>query len=78
MRTEPIVSAVRREIRKLFPDVKVGNDNLMELIESEVIKRDTIEGDKAKEAHARMRKAANRLEKARSKALKVNVSEASL
>jgi hypothetical protein len=75
IRSEPIVSAVRREIRKLFPDVKVGNDNLMELIENEVIKRDTIEGDKAKEAHVRMRKAANRLEKAKSKALKANISE---
>lgn len=77
MRTEPVVSAVRREIRKLFPDVKVGNDNLVELIQNEVIKRDTIEGDKAKEAGARIKKVMNKLERAKSKAAKVVVSEVS-
>lgn len=74
IRSEPVVSIVRREIRRLFPDIKVGNENLVALIENEVVKRDTMEGDKAKEACARIRKAMNKLAKA--KATKVNVVEA--
>ncbi|WP_404925168.1 hypothetical protein [Mesorhizobium sp. ORM16] len=70
IRSEAVISVVRREIRKLFPDLKVGNENLSQLVENEVIKRDTIEGDKAKEAVARMRKAASKLERAKAKASK--------
>ena len=60
---------------RLFPDIKVGNENLSQLVENEVIKRDTIEGDKAKEAVARMRKAMNKLERAKSKAVKAVVAD---
>jgi hypothetical protein len=70
MRTEPVISVVRREIRRLFPDIKVGNENLALLIENEVIKRETIEGEKAKEAAGRIKKAVNKLERAKSKAAK--------
>ena len=45
--SEPVVTVVRRELRRLFPDLKVAPENLKALIEQEVIKRDTIEGDKA-------------------------------
>lgn len=65
MRSEPVIALVRREIRRLFPDLKVGNENLSQLIENEVIKRDTIEGDKAKEAVARIKKAVSKLERAK-------------
>lgn len=70
MRTEPVISVVRREIRRLFPDIRVGNENLALLIENEVIKRETIEGEKAKEAATRIKKAVNKLERAKSKAAK--------
>jgi len=63
--SEPVVSVVRRELRRLFPDIKVGNENLRELIEAEVIKREALEGDKAKEAATRIRKAGAKLERAR-------------
>ncbi|TPL02402.1 MULTISPECIES: type I restriction enzyme HsdR N-terminal domain-containing protein [unclassified Mesorhizobium] len=76
MRSEPVISLVRREIRRLFPDIRVGNENLSQLIENEVIKRDTIEGDKAKEATVRIRKAAGKLERAKLKAEKSVVPEA--
>ncbi|RUX09243.1 restriction endonuclease subunit R [Mesorhizobium sp. M8A.F.Ca.ET.059.01.1.1] len=75
IRSEPVISVVRREIRRLFPDIKVGNENLSQLVENEVIKRDTIEGDKAKEAVARMRKAMNKLERAKNKAARVVVDD---
>ncbi|MER8843599.1 hypothetical protein [Mesorhizobium australicum] len=75
IRSEAVISVVRREIRRLFPDIKVGNENLSQLVENEVIKRDTIEGDKAKEAVARMRKALSKLERAKNKAAKIATTE---
>lgn len=67
VRSEPVVSIVRRELRRLFPDIKVGNENLQMMIENEVIKRETLEGDKAKEAATRIKKAVSKIERARKK-----------
>lgn len=67
MCSEPVITVVRRELRRLFPDLKVGNENLLALIENEVIKREAIEGEKAKEAGTRIRKAAAKLERAKKK-----------
>lgn len=65
--SEPVVSVVRRELRRLFPDLKVAQENLAALIADEVIKREAIEGDKAKEASARIRKAQGKIERAKRK-----------
>lgn len=67
MCSEPVVTVVRRELRRLFPDLKVVPENLKALIEQEVIKRETVEGEKAKEAATRIRKAGAKLERAKKK-----------
>jgi hypothetical protein len=69
--SEPVISVVRRELRRLFPDLKVAQENLTALIAEEVIKREAIEGDKAKEAAARIRKAQGKLERAKKKEMTV-------
>lgn len=65
VRSEPVVAVVRRELRRLFPDLKVAPENLAALIEHEVIKREAMDGDKAKEAATRIRKAQGKLERAK-------------
>lgn len=67
VRSEPVVTIVRRELRRLFPDVRVTSDDLLAMIEAEVIKREAIEGDKAKEAASRIKKAQGKLERAKKK-----------
>lgn len=67
LRSEPVLAVARRELRRLFPDLKIGQDALANLIEAEVIKREAIEGEKAKEASVRIRKAQTKLDKARKK-----------
>jgi len=67
LKSEPVIAVIRRELRRLFPDLKVGEDALATMLETEVIKREAIEGEKAKEAVARIRKARNKLEKAKKK-----------
>jgi hypothetical protein len=67
IRSDPVVAVVRRELRRLFPDLKVAPENLATLIENEVIKREAIEGDKAKDAAGRIKKAAGKIERAKKK-----------
>lgn len=67
LRSEPVLAVARRELRRLFPDLKIGQDALANLIEAEVIKREAIEGEKAKEASVRIRRAQTKLDKARKK-----------
>lgn len=65
--SEPVTSVIRRELRRIFPDLKVGQEALAQLIEAEVLKREVIEGDKAKEAATRIRKAQAKIERAKKK-----------
>lgn len=51
--SEPILDALRREIRK-FADLKPDNDLLAGILESDVIKRETIDGEKAEAAAKRV------------------------
>lgn len=70
LQSDPVIAVVRRELRRLFPDLKVASENLTTLITEEVIKREAIEGDKAKEAAGRIRKAINKIERTKSKMIK--------
>jgi len=67
IRSEPVVAAVQQDLRRLFPDLKVAEAKLLTLIENEVIKREAIDGEKAREAAQRIRKAEAQLEKASKK-----------
>lgn len=72
MCSEPVVTVVRRELRRLFPDLKVVPENLKALIEQKVIKCETVEGDKAKGAATRIKRAGAKLERARKKEVVAN------
>jgi predicted type IV restriction endonuclease len=64
--TEPILTVIRRELKRLSPDVKIEIEEILAVISQEVIKRDVIEGEKAIEAGKKLSRAANRALKARS------------
>ena len=51
--SEPILDALRREIKKLS-EVKVDNETISDLIETEVIKRDVLDGEKAESCARRV------------------------
>lgn len=55
--TDPVLDSLRRTIRKLYPGVKVDNDELSALISNEVFKREILEGDSADEAKKKVQKA---------------------
>lgn len=61
---ENTVGLVRRELRKLFPELRVTHEQIVELLCNDVLKREVIEGDKVREAQQRIKKAASKLSKA--------------
>lgn len=57
LQSTPVVSVVRREIRKLFAGTKITEEQLRVLLTNGVIKRDAIDGDEAKIAKTLVKKA---------------------
>ncbi len=58
--SDPVLHTIRRELKRLSPDVRISVDEIRDALVHEVIKRDTIEGDKAAEAQKLVSRAANK------------------
>lgn len=54
----PILDVVRRELRRVSPDVRIETEAIEAVLSNEVIKREVLEGDKADEARRKVRSAA--------------------
>ncbi|HPS28584.1 MAG TPA: type I restriction enzyme HsdR N-terminal domain-containing protein [Candidatus Paceibacterota bacterium] len=61
--SEPVIDSIRKTMKKLYPEVKVSNEEISCLILNEVLKREVIDGDKAEEARKKINKAFKSLEK---------------
>jgi predicted type IV restriction endonuclease len=59
-----ILSALRRQLRRMYPGVKITEEELAELLGNEVLKRDVLEGDRAAEAARIIKRHSRRLAKA--------------
>jgi hypothetical protein len=74
---EPSLAMLRRQLRTLFPGLKVTEAEIERLLRAEVLKRDALEGDKAVAAEKTVRRAARRRARARNdRASEDNGSEA--
>ncbi len=60
---DPVIDAIRRELRKIVPDVRVSAEQIKEVISMEVLKREVIEGEKADEAQKKVLKKLNKISK---------------
>jgi hypothetical protein len=58
LQTDPVIDVIRRELRRVSPDVKIDKDDIKTVLLNEVIKREVLEGDKAKEASKKINKTA--------------------
>lgn len=65
--SEPVVSCIRREIRRYFPELKIEPENISDLLTNEILKREVIDGDKVKDAQQRIKKAASKNARAHAK-----------
>ena len=60
--SEPILAVIRRELRRVSPDVKIDFSEIESVLTNEVIKREVVEGEQAVEARRKIaRSTAKRL-----------------
>ena len=52
--SDPVISVVKRELKKIKPGLKVTDDEVKRTIETEVFKRDLFDGEAAKDARAKI------------------------
>lgn len=66
--SEVVLDPLRRQLKKMFPGVRVTSEALATLLRNEVIKRDALEGEKATIAGRLVRRAMKKRTKARTDA----------
>lgn len=64
--SEPILASLRRELRRISPDVKIEIEDIATVLTNEVIKREVIEGDKHEQAKRLVSRSANKALRVRS------------
>jgi hypothetical protein len=65
IQSDNVIDFLRKELRRLAPDVKVQNDEIRANLLTNVLKREVVEGDKASEAKKKLQKLTSKLEKAK-------------
>lgn len=58
--SDPVLEVIRRELRRLSPDVKINFDEIRSALMLDVIKREVLEGEKADEARKKISRAASK------------------
>jgi hypothetical protein len=59
--SDPVVEVIRRELRRVSPDVRIELDQIRAALSAEVLKREVMEGEKAEDARKKVAKAAKKL-----------------
>jgi hypothetical protein len=72
--SDPILQVLRRELRRLSPDVRVGCEEIRAALISEVLKRDATEGDEAEAARRKVARAASKPLRARTQPAETSVA----
>ncbi|MCX6973052.1 MAG: type I restriction enzyme HsdR N-terminal domain-containing protein [Verrucomicrobia bacterium] len=62
--SDSVLEVIRRELRRVSPDVRIDIDQIRTVLANEVIKREVMEGEKADEAKKKITKAVNKATKA--------------
>jgi len=60
LQTEPVLEVMRRELRRLAPGIRIDTDEVWNVLQSEVLKRELLEGEKAEAARKQVSRAAAR------------------
>lgn len=54
LQTDTVLDVIRRELRRVSPDVRIDSTQIKDVLVNEVIKREVLEGDKADEARKKI------------------------
>jgi hypothetical protein len=58
--TEPVLAVIRRELKRVSPDVKIDTEQIRSVLLQEVFKREVVEGEKFGQATRTLTRAATR------------------
>lgn len=58
--SDAVLDVIRRELRRMSPDVKIDTEQIKDVLVQEILKRDVVEGEKAEEARRKIARAASR------------------
>lgn len=72
--TDPVLDVIRRELRRVSPDVRIDSEEIKVALVAEVIKREVMEGDKADEARKKIARVANKVLRAKTAAKESKVT----
>jgi hypothetical protein len=62
--SDSVLEVIRRELRRVSPDVRIDIDQIRTVLANEVIKREVMEGEKADEAKKKIAKAVGKATRA--------------
>jgi hypothetical protein len=68
LQTPAILGALRRELRRIFAGLKVEEDQLLSVLLADVLKREVVDSDEAKQAAANLKRALKSLDRTKAKA----------
>ncbi len=54
--TDIVIDVIKKSIKKVSPEVKISNEEIRDVLATEVLKREVLEGDKAEEAKKKINK----------------------
>jgi len=60
LQTDVVLDVIRRELRRMSPNVRIDSVQIKDVLINEVIKRDVLEGEKAEDARKKVARAANK------------------
>ena len=72
--SDPVLEVIRRELRRVSPDVRIDVDEIANVLSAEVLKREVIDGEKADEARKRIARAARKSLRAKAEPAENSVS----
>lgn len=75
IQTDPVVATIRREFRKLFPELKIDVSDISDMLVNEILKREVTDGDKVKDAKERVKKATQKIARKATRKSKESESE---
>jgi hypothetical protein len=75
--SDSVLEVIRRELRRISPDVRIDIDQIRAVLANEVIKREVMEGEKADEAKKKIAKAVSKATRAAAVAKEQKAASAS-
>jgi hypothetical protein len=65
-----VLNLVKKELKQVYPNLKVTTEEILKVLSSEVVKREIVEGEEATEAKKKIAKANKRVEKSKQEKVK--------